>query len=132
MKKIGVLLAIVLMLVGCGEKEYFKQIYLGDVKEYMEEDKDGFILVVNENDQDFQQYVKGVAESEEVVIDMYNVYESEEGAEDNRPALPYDDFGRFNELFYIEDNEVKGNLDVGGYEDMRLTEEVKHFVELHN
>jgi hypothetical protein len=131
MKRIIILLAIVLLLAGCGEKEYFKQIYLSDVKEYMEQDEDGFLLIVNENDQDFQEYVKGVAESEEVVIDMYNVYESEEGAEDNRPALPYEDFSRFNELYYVEDNEVKGNLDVGGYEDMKLTEEIKHFVDLH-
>ena len=130
MKKIMILLVVVLMLAACGEKEYFKQVYLGDVTEYMKEDKDGFILVVNENDQDFQQYVKDVAESEEVVIDMYNVYESEEGAEDKRPALPAD-FKRFNELYYVENNEVKGDLDMGSYEDMQLTEEVKHFINLH-
>ena len=131
MKKIVVLLAVVLMLTGCGEKEYFKQIYLEDVKEYMEEDKDGFLLIVNKNNQDFQEYVKGVAESEEVEVGMYNAYQSEAEAEDNRPVLPSDDFDRFNELYYVENNEVKGNLDMGSYEDMKLTEEIKHFIELH-
>ena len=131
MKKIVVLLAVVLMLTGCGEKEYFKQIYLEDVKEYMEEDKDGFVLIVNENNQEFQEYVKNVAESEEVEIGMYNVYESEEGAEDNRPVVPFDGFDTFNELYYVENNETKESLEVAGYEDMRLTEEIKHFVDLH-
>ena len=131
MKKIVVLLAVVLMLTGCSEKEYFKQIYLEDVKEYMEEDKDGFLLIVNKNNQDFQEYVKGVAESEEVEVGMYNAYQSEAEAEDNRPVLPSDDFDRFNELYYVENNEVKGNLDMGSYEDMKLTEEIKHFIELH-
>jgi len=131
MRRIVILLVMAILLAGCGEKEYFKQIHLSDVKGYMEQDEDGFLLVVNENDQDFQQYVKDVAESEEVAIGMYNVYESEEGAADKRPALPYDDFSRFNVLYYIEDNEVKGNLDVGGYEDMKLTEEIKHFIDLH-
>ena len=131
MKKIIVLLAVVLMLTGCGEKEYFKQIYLEDVKEYMEEDKDGFLLIVNKNNQDFQEYVKGVAESEKVEIGMYNAYQSETEVEDNRPVLPSDDFDRFNELYYVENNEVKGNLDMGSYEDMKLTEEIKHFIELH-
>ena len=130
MKKIVVLLAVVLILAGCGEKEYFKQIYVEDVKEYMEADKDGFILVVNENNQDFQEYVKNAAESEEVEISMYNAYQSEEGAEDNRPVLPFDGFDRFNELYYVEDNEVKGNLDMGSYEDVKLTEEINHFVDL--
>ncbi|MBT2583133.1 hypothetical protein [Planococcus sp. ISL-109] len=130
MKKIVVLLAVVLILTGCGEKEYFKQIYVEDVKEYMEADKDGFILVVNENNQDFQEYVKNAAESEEVEINMYNAYQSEEGAKDNRPVLPFDGFDRFNELYYVEDNEVKGNLDMGSYEDVKLTEEINHFVDL--
>ncbi len=132
MKKSVVLLAAVLLLAGCGEKEYFKQIYLEDFKEYMEEDKDGFILLVNENDQNFQAYVKEVAESEEVEIGMYNVYESEAGAEDDRPVLPFDDFDKFNQLYYVEDNKEKANLEVGNYEDMKLTEEIKHFVEVHN
>lgn len=132
MKKSVVLLAAVLLLAGCGEKEYFKQIYLEDVKEYMEEDKDGFILLVNENDQNFQAYVKEVAESEKVEIGMYNVYESEAGAEDDRPVLPFDDFDKFNQLYYVEDNKEKANLEVGNYEDMKLTEEIKHFVEVHN
>ena len=131
MKKIMVLLAVVLLLASCGEKEYFKQIYLDDMKEYMEEDKDGFLLIVNENDQDFQEYVKGVAESEEVEIGMYNVYESEEGAQDKRPVVPFDGFNTFNELYYVENNEEKGSLEVTAYEDMRLTEEIKHFVDLH-
>lgn len=130
MKKVVVLLAVVLILAGCGEKEYFKQIYVEDVKEYMEEDKDGFILVVNKNNQDFQEYVKSVAESEEIEIGMYNAYQSEEGAEDNRPVLPFDGFDRFNELYYVEDNEVKGNLDMGSYEDGKLTEEIKYFLDL--
>jgi len=132
MKKIGVLLALVLMLSGCGEKEYFKQIYLEDMKTYMEEGESGFILVVNENDQDFQEYVKNVAESEEVEIGMYNAYESEEGAEESGPVLPFEDFDRYNELYYVENNEVKGNLDMGSYEDTKLTEEIGHFVDLHN
>lgn len=130
MKKVVVLLAVVFILAGCGEKEYFKQIYVEDVKEYMEEDKDGFILVVNKNNQDFQEYVKSVAESEEIEIGMYNAYQSEEGAEDNRPVLPFDGFDRFNELYYVEDNEVKGNLDMGSYEDGKLTEEIKYFLDL--
>lgn len=132
MRKIVVLLVIVLLLVACSEKEYFKQIYIGDMKEYMEEDKDGFLLVVNENDQDFQEYVKNVAEGEKVEIGMYNSYLSEEGAEESNPVLPFDGFDRYNELYYVEDNEVKGNLDLGSYEDMELTEEIEHFVNLHN
>ena len=132
MKKIGVLLALILLLSGCGEKEYFKQIYLEDMNSYMEDGENGFILVVNENNQDFQEYVKNVAESEEVAISMYNSYESEEGAEESRPVLPFEGFDRYNELYYIENNEVKGNLDLGSYEDTKLTEEIRHFVDLHN
>ncbi|WP_298830076.1 hypothetical protein [uncultured Planococcus sp.] len=131
MKKIMVLLAVVLILAGCGEKEYFKQIYLEDVKGYMEEDKDGFMLIVTDNGESFQSYVEDVAESEEVDIDMYNVYQSKEGAEDERPVLPYDEIKRFSELYYIEDNKVQGALRVKDYEDMKLTEEVKHFVNLY-
>ena len=131
MKKIIVLLAVVLMLTGCGEKEYFKQIYLEDLKAYTEDGESGFILVVNENNQDFQEYVKNVAESEEVEINMYNVYQSAEGAQDNRPVVPFDGFDTFNELYYLENNEEKGSLEITAYEDMRLTEETKHFVDLH-
>lgn len=132
MKKIVILLAVILILAGCGEKEYFKQIYLEDVKGYMEEDKNGFLLIVNDNDEDFEEYVKGVAENEEVEIGMYNVYQSEERAEDNRPELPFDGFATYNELYYVEDNKVKGSLEVESYEGTRLTEEIIHFVELHN
>ena len=131
MKKIVVLLGIVLLLAACSEQEYFKQIYIDDMKEYMEEDKDGFLLVVNENNQDFQEYVKNVAEEEKIEIGMYNSYLSEEGAEESNPVLPFDGFDRYNELYYVEDNEVKGNLDVESYEDMELTEEIEHFVNLH-
>ena len=131
MKKMVVLLAIVMMLAGCGEKEYFKQIYLEDVKEYMEEDKAGFMLIVTDNDEPFQSYVKDIAESKEVEIVMYNVYQSEAGAEDQRPVFPYDEVKRFSELYYIEDNKVQGALPVKDYEDMKLTEEVKHFVDLY-
>ncbi|ANU28579.1 membrane lipoprotein lipid attachment site-containing protein [Planococcus versutus] len=131
MKKMVILLTAVLMLVGCGEKEYFKQIYVEDVKEYMEEDKNGFLLVVNDNGEEFEEYVKGVAESEEIEIGIYNVYQSEEGAEDNRPVLPFDGFDTYNELYYVEDNKVKGSFEVESYEGTRLTEELTHFVKLH-
>lgn len=131
MKKIAGLLLVSLVLAGCSEKEYFQQIYIEDVKEYMEGNTDGFVLLVTENDEPFQEYVKEVAESEEVEIAVYNVYESEEGTENNRPVLPYDEFNRFSELYYVADNKVKDALPVTEFEDMRLTEEIKHFVELH-
>lgn len=132
MKKIAGLLLLSLVLAGCREKEYFQQIYIEDVKEYMEGNTDGFVLLVTENDEPFQEYVKEVAESEEVEIAVYNVYESEEGTENNRPVLPYDEFDRFSELYYVADNKVKDALPVTEFEDMKLTEEIKHFVELHN
>lgn len=132
MKKITGLLLLSLVLAGCSEKEYFQQIYIEDVKEYMEGNTDGFVLLVTENDEPFQEYVKEVAESEEVEIAVYNVYESEEGTENNRPVLPYDEFDRFSELYYVADNKVKDALPVTEFEDMKLTEEIKHFVELHN
>lgn len=130
MKKIAGLLLLCLVLAGCTQKEYFNQIYVEDMKTYMEGNTDGFILLVKENDEPFQDYVKEVAESEKVEIVMYNAYQSEEGAEDNRPVLPFDGFDRFNELYYIEDNVVKGSLDMGSYEDVKLTEEINHFVNL--
>lgn len=131
MKKVVVLLAVVLILAGCGEKEYFKQIYAEDVKEYMEEDKNGFMLIVTDNDEPFQSYVKDVAENEEVEIVMYNVYKSEEGTEDPRPVFPYDEVERFSELYYVEDNKVQGALPVKDYEGIKLKEEVENFVNLH-
>ena len=131
MKKIAVLLLIGLILTGCGNKEYFKQIYLEDMKSYMDEDKDGFVLVVTENNEPFQEYVKDVAESEKVEIAMYNVYESEEGAEDERPVVPFDEIERFSELYYLEDGKMKNGLAVKDYQDTKLTEEITRFVNLH-
>lgn len=131
MKKIIVLLSAILLLTGCGEKEYFNQIYLEDMKAYMEEDKDGFVLLVTDNDESFQSYVKDVAESEEVEIVMYNVYESEKGAQDGQPAVPYEEFNRFSELYYVADNKARGSLRVKDYEGTKLTEEIKNFVNLH-
>lgn len=131
MKKIAVLLLIGLTLTGCGNKEYFKQIYLDDMEAFMDEGKEGFVLVVTENNESFQDYVKDVAEKEKVEIAMYNVYESEEGAADERPMLPYDEIERFSELYYLEGNEAKDSLAVKDYEDKKLTEEITHFVNLH-
>lgn len=132
MKKIFGLLLVGAVLTGCGDREYFNQVYIDDVKEYMEEDKEGFVLLVNDNDEYFQPYVQDIAESEEVEIVMYNVYRSEEGQEDNRPVLPYKDFNGLNKLYYISNNEVQADLDVTSYADMRLTEEIINFVEVHN
>lgn len=132
MKKIFGLLLLSAALTGCTEKEYFNQVYVEDLKEYMEEDKDGFVLLVNDNDEYFQAYVQDVSESEEVEIDMYNVYRSKEGKEDDRPVLPYKDFNGLNKLYYISNNEVQSELDVTSYADMKLTEEIVHFVDVHN
>lgn len=131
MKKMAVLLLIGLTLTGCGNKDYFKQIYLEDMEAYIDEGQKGFVLVVTENNESFQDYVKDVAESEKVEIAMYNVYESEEGAEDERPVLPYDEIDRFSELYYLEGSEAKDSLAVKDYEDKKLTEEITHFVNLH-
>lgn len=131
MKKIAVLLLAGLLLTGCGNKEYFKQIYLEDMEAFMNDGKEGFVLVVTENNESFQDYVKGVAESEKVEIAMYNVYESKEGAADERPVLPYDEIERFSELYYLEGSEAKDSLAVKDYEDKKLTEEITHFVNLH-
>lgn len=131
MKKIAVLLLIGLMLTGCGNKEYFKQIYLEDMEAYMDEGKEGFVLVVTENNESFQDYVKDAAEREKVEITMYNVYQSKEGEEDERPVLPYDEIEQFSELYYLEGNEAKDSLAVKDYEDTKLAEEITHFVNLH-
>lgn len=131
MKKIAVLLLIGLILTGCENKEYFKQIYLKDMEAYMEEGKEGFVLIVTENDESFRDYVENVAESEKVEIAMYNVYESEEGAADERPVLSYEEIDRFSELYYLEGSNVKDSLAVKDYEDKKLTEEITHFVNLY-
>lgn len=111
------------------DKEYFYQTDIDGIAEYMEGDKDGFVLVVTENNDYFVDDVKKAANEKKVEVAMYNWYQP--GGVDTKavknPTLEYD-LTRASTLYYIVDNEVVDDIKLNNYADSQLTQEVFNFI----
>lgn len=122
------------LLVACSSesnKNGLLQIDIDEANKYFEDNKSGFVLLVTDNDEYFIPTVKRLAEDEEVNVAMYNPYQSD-GTNDNEDSIwpNSKDIGG-NTLYYMENNEVKGELKVNRYTDSQLTKEILNFFDLH-
>lgn len=132
MKKLFVIVAISVFLIGCNKnKEMFHQTDLEGITDFMENNAEGFILVVTDNEEYFIEDIRMAASKEKVKIAVYNVYEPTIGKEENRPNFPYSSDLKGSTLYYIADNSVKGELVVNKYADLQLTQEISNFIKNH-
>ncbi|MCZ2260787.1 hypothetical protein [Sporosarcina sp. G11-34] len=131
MKKLLVIVAISVLLIGCKGKEMFYQTDLEGITDFMENNAAGFILVVTDNDEYFIEDIRMAASKEKVKIAMYNVYEPTIGEKENRPNFPYSSDLKGSTLYYVADNTVQGELVVNKYADLQLTQEISNFIKNH-
>lgn len=131
MKKLLVIVAISVLLIGCKGKEMFYQTDLEGITDFMENNAEGFILVVTDNDEYFIEDIRMAASKEKVKIAMYNVYEPTIGEKENRPNFPYSSDLKGSTLYYVADNTVQGELVVNKYADLQLTQEISNFIKNH-
>ena len=131
MKKLLVIIAISVLLIGCKGKEMFYQTDLEGITDFMENNAEGFILVVTDNDDYFIEDLRMAASKEKVKIAMYNVYEPTIGEKENRPNFPYSSDLKGSTLYYVADNTVQGELVVNKYADLQLTQEISNFIKNH-
>lgn len=131
MKKLLVIVAISVLLIGCKGKEMFYQTDLEGITDFMENNAEGFILVVTDNDEYFIEDIRMAAGKEKVKIAMYNVYEPTIGEKENRPNFPYSSDLKGSTLYYVADNTVQGELVVNKYADLQLTQEISNFIKNH-
>lgn len=131
------LLAVIsVLLVACSseakESEHLKQIDVDEVNKYFEGNKKGFLLIVTDNDEYFIPTVKRLAEEKNIKVAMYNPYQSD-GKNDNEGAsiFPNSKDVKGDALYYMENNEVQGELTVNRYADSQLNKEVLNFFDLH-
>lgn len=135
--KIFVFLALVgLVFAACSSKEgkYFYQTNIEETNQYFEGNKNGFVLIVTDNDEHFINPVKRFAEENKVKVVMYNPYQSSgenKNNVDGSPIYPDSSDIRGNSMFYLENNKVVAELNVNNYEDSQLTNEISNFFKLY-
>lgn len=113
-------------------KSYFYQTDIEETNTYFNDKEKGFVLLVTDNDEYFVPTVEKVAIDEDVKIIMYNPYQSD-GKKNNEGAsiFPNSTDTRGNALYYLENNEIKGELLIDRYTDSQLFKEVLNFIEIH-
>lgn len=130
------LIMVSVSLVACSAEgsgdENFKQVDIDEVNQYFEDGKSGFVLIVTDNDEYFIPTVKRLAEEKNIKVAMYNPYQSD-GKNDNEGAsiFPNSKDIKGGALYYMENNEVQGELTVNRYADSQLNKEVLNFFDLH-
>lgn len=129
------LLAASISLVGCSSNNdaYFKQINIDEANKYFEGNQTGFILLVTDNDEYFVPTVERLAKEKKVEVVMYNPYQSD-GENDNKGTsiFPNSSEIKGDAMYYLEKNEVTGELSINSYTDSQLAKEVMNFMDLHN
>lgn len=137
MKSRPILLALLILsiglLVACTSKNnQLKQVNIDEVNQYFEENKTGFVLLVTDNDEYFIPTVERLAKERNIEVAMYNPYQSD-GKNDNEGAsiFPNSTDVKGDAMYYVENNEIKGELAVNKYADSQLSKEVLNFMDIH-
>lgn len=140
MKKIFILMLLLLVgsvVTACksGSDESASYFYQTDIEEtntYFNGNKDGFVLLVTDNDEYFVPTVERIANEKKVKVIMYNPYQSD-GKKNNEGASIFPDSKdtKGDAMYYLEDNKIKGELLINRYTDSQLTKEVLNFIETH-
>lgn len=126
------LLTFSVSLIACSSKPYFQQVDIDEANKYFEGNKTGFVLLVTDNDEYFIPTVKRLAEENKVNVIMYNPYQSD-GENDNEGSsiFPNSKEVKGDAMYYLENNEVIGELLINRYTDHQLTKEVLNFMDIH-
>lgn len=111
---------------------YFYQTDIEETNTYFNGKEKGFVLLVTDNDEYFVPAVEKIATDKKVKVIMYNPYQSDGEKANERPVYPDSKDIRGNSLYYLENNEIKGDLRVSSYTDLQLTQEVLNFIETYN
>ncbi len=126
---ITAILLFTLFLTACGKDFGMSQVDIKEVEKLMDGKKDGFLLVVTSNEEEYIPTVKKVAEDEEVIIDLYNTYQPDGKKDVNKPNFKYASDLKGSRLYYIKNGEVQEKLKVGSYTGLQLSAEVTNFVQ---
>lgn len=126
------LLVVSISLVACSSKPYFHQVDIDEANKYFDGNQTGFVLLVTDNDEYFIPTVERLAEENKVKVIMYNPYQSD-GENDNEGAsiFPKSKEVKGDAMYFLENNEVKGELQINRYTDSQLTKEVLNFMDIH-
>lgn len=126
------LLTISFSLVACSSKPYFQQVNIEETNKYFNDNQTGFVLLVTDNDEYFVPTVERLAEEKKVKVVMYNPYQSD-GEKDNEGASIFPDSSdvKGDAMYYLENNEIKGELLINRYTDSQLTKEVLNFLDIY-
>lgn len=127
------LLVVSISLVACSSKSYFQQVDIKETNKYFEDNQTGFVLVVTDNDEYFVPTVERLAKEKKVKVIMYNPYQSD-GEKDNEGAsiFPNSKEVKGDTMYYLENNEVKGELLINRFTDSQLSKEILNFMDIHS
>lgn len=111
---------------------YFYQTDIEETNTYFNGKEKGFVLLVTDNDEYFVPTVEQIANDKKVKIIMYNPYQSD-GEKDNEGSSIFPDSKDTSgdSLYYLENNEIKGELRINRYTDSQLTKEVLNFIDTY-
>ncbi|MGE7945041.1 hypothetical protein ACQKNB_23620 [Lysinibacillus xylanilyticus] len=142
MKKTFILMLLLLVgsvfITACSKsnsndsKSYFYQTDIEETNTYFNDNEKGFVLLVTDNDAHFVPTVEKIANDKKVKVIMYNPYQSD-GKKNNEGAsiFPESKDTEGDAMYYLEDNEIKGELPINSYTDSQLTKEVINFIDTH-
>lgn len=140
MKKIFILMLLLLVgsvITACtgnsdDSKPYFYQTDIEETNTYFNGNEKGFVLLVTDNDEYFVPTVEKIANDKKVKVIMYNPYQSDGKKNNEGPSIfPDSKDTKGDAMYYLENNEIKGELLINRYTDSQLTKEVTNFIDTY-
>lgn len=124
-----------ILITGCSDtkssdtKPYFYQTDIEETNTYFNGNEKGFVLLVTDNDEYFVPTVEQIANDKKVKVIMYNPYQSDGKKNNEGPSIfPDSEDTKGDAMYYLENNEIKGELLINRYTDSQLTKEVTNFI----
>lgn len=122
-----ILLGIVTFsLFGCGSGEV-KQVDYKQVEDLFSNDT-GYLLIYIDDDNNYLTTLKDVSIKKNKDVLLYNPYKKDGENENNQPLYPEEEV-KGNALYYIENGDIKTELDIEKIEETKLSKEIEIFME---
>ena len=124
--------SISLIISGCNHDYGAKNASTNEVRQMIDDQQTGFIIITNEADAPFLDEVQKILLEKKEEALQFNVFHND-GKKKNTDGLSKNPF-RFemphvNTVYYIKDGKSFGEYDLDAYEGLRQQEELHHFID---
>lgn len=135
-KMINISIIFVMMLIvlsACysnnkSTKSNVEQIDYQTAQQFFQEDKNGYLLIYIDDDNNYLSYIKEISKRNNVKVYLYNPYQSDGKNENKKPLYPNKREVNGNMLYYIENKKINKELNVNAYEGSDLEKEIVYFL----